>query len=163
MANYPIRPAHPERVCWGCDLYCPRDDLTCGNGSERTPHPIELFGDDWQEWSQSLSAAPDDLASSRVVEALRSVLDPQLGVNIVDLGLLYGVEVSGTLAHITVTLSSRACPLGEQLVAQVSRRVQLLKGIAQVNVSLVWDPPWTADRMSPAARSQLGLPEREPA
>ncbi len=47
----PTNPAHPERVCWGCDKYCRANDLACGNGSERTPHPCELFGDDWHEWA----------------------------------------------------------------------------------------------------------------
>lgn len=47
----PRNPAHPERVCWGCDKYCRANDLACGNGSERTPHPSELFGDDWYEWA----------------------------------------------------------------------------------------------------------------
>ncbi len=46
----PLHPRQPERVCWGCDKYCPADALVCGNGSERTPHPSELFGDDWYEW-----------------------------------------------------------------------------------------------------------------
>jgi len=49
MGNIPVRPAHPERVCWGCDKYCPADDLACGNGTIRTAHPCELFGDDWLE------------------------------------------------------------------------------------------------------------------
>jgi len=52
-------PAHPERICWGCDKYCPADDLACGNGTIRTPHPCELFGDDWFEWSTSRRKAPD--------------------------------------------------------------------------------------------------------
>jgi len=47
--KFPILPAHPERVCWGCDRYCPTDSLACGNGSERTPHLSELFGADWME------------------------------------------------------------------------------------------------------------------
>lgn len=51
MAKIPLAPANPERVCWGCDKYCPAEDLACGNGTIRTPHPIELFGDDWLEWS----------------------------------------------------------------------------------------------------------------
>ena len=46
----PVHPKHPERICWGCDEYCPADSLACGNGTERTPHPIELFGEDWLEW-----------------------------------------------------------------------------------------------------------------
>jgi hypothetical protein len=53
MAGLPLHPKHPERVCWGCDRYCPAHDLTCGNGSERTPHPEEIFGPDWLEWAAS--------------------------------------------------------------------------------------------------------------
>ena len=47
MARIPLHPKHPERICWGCDLYCAADDLRCGNGTIRTQHPVELFGDDW--------------------------------------------------------------------------------------------------------------------
>lgn len=50
MPKFPIHPEHPERICWGCDQYCPADDLRCGNGTIRVPHPVELFGDDWWEW-----------------------------------------------------------------------------------------------------------------
>ena len=57
-----VVPAHPERICWGCDKYCPADDLACGNGTIRTPHPCELFGDDWLEWSHSRRKA------ARVIE-----------------------------------------------------------------------------------------------
>jgi hypothetical protein len=48
--KFPLHPKHPERICWGCDKYCPADALQCGNGSGRTPHPAELLGDDWYEW-----------------------------------------------------------------------------------------------------------------
>jgi len=48
--RFPIKPLHPERVCWGCHRYCAADSLLCGNGSERTQHPAELFGEDWQEF-----------------------------------------------------------------------------------------------------------------
>lgn len=48
--KFPILPAHPERVCWGCDRYCPADSLACGNGTVATLHPSELFGEDWAEW-----------------------------------------------------------------------------------------------------------------
>lgn len=54
--RFPIHPAHPERSCWGCDRYCAADSLICGNGSVRTPHPVELFGDDWAEWGGALPA-----------------------------------------------------------------------------------------------------------
>lgn len=51
--KFPVNPQHPERVCWGCDIYCPAESLNCGNGSERTQHPAELFGADWLDWGKS--------------------------------------------------------------------------------------------------------------
>jgi hypothetical protein len=51
-----LNPPHPERVCWGCDRFCPAADLSCGNGTIRTPHPKELFGDDWLVWSEGAEA-----------------------------------------------------------------------------------------------------------
>lgn len=56
VKKFPILPAHPERICWGCDKYCPADALMCGNGSLATPHPSELFGEDWMSWG--LDAPP---------------------------------------------------------------------------------------------------------
>jgi len=73
--KFPINPAHPERVCWGCDLFCAAKDMRCGNGSDRTMHPVELFGEGWQDWggpAQACAAAvdagqgPPDLNSSAI-------------------------------------------------------------------------------------------------
>jgi len=50
MTRIPLKPKHADRICWGCDKYCPADDLACGNGTIRTLHPAELFGEDWYEW-----------------------------------------------------------------------------------------------------------------
>ena len=61
-ARIPLRPIHPDRVCWGCDKYCPADDLACGNGTIRTLHPIELFGDDWVEWFSKSARIPADIS-----------------------------------------------------------------------------------------------------
>jgi hypothetical protein len=55
---FPIHPANPERLCWGCDKYCAASDMLCGNGSDRTQHPYELFGEDWQSWGSDFQA-PD--------------------------------------------------------------------------------------------------------
>ena len=60
MAAIPINPARPERICWGCERYCPADSLACGNGTIRTLHPVELFGDDWLEWSNKGSPKPGE-------------------------------------------------------------------------------------------------------
>lgn len=51
MPALPLRPRNPERICWGCSRYCPVDDMACGNGTIRAPHPCELFGDDWYLWA----------------------------------------------------------------------------------------------------------------
>jgi hypothetical protein len=61
--KFPVHPKHPERVCWGCDRYCGAEALACGNGSERTPHPVELFGDDWLEWAPGAPPQPGPAAS----------------------------------------------------------------------------------------------------
>ena len=56
--KFPLHPVHPERICWGCDRYCPADAMQCGNGSLATPHPSELFGDDWMDWGPDARPAP---------------------------------------------------------------------------------------------------------
>ncbi len=69
-----LQPRHPERICWGCDKYCPADDLACGNGTIRTPHPVELFGSDWVEWSADSAAEPtaDDRVKAAASSPMRS-------------------------------------------------------------------------------------------
>jgi hypothetical protein len=62
--KFPKAPAHPERICWGCDLYCPANDMRCGNGSDRTQHPAELFGDDWEEWGTAASGQEEHTSMS---------------------------------------------------------------------------------------------------
>lgn len=65
--KFPILPSHPERICWGCDKYCPADSLACGNGSDRTPHLAELFGEDWMDWKPG--APPPSAACEPVAQA----------------------------------------------------------------------------------------------
>lgn len=67
--KFPIVPKHPERICWGCDKFCPADSLACGNGSERTQHPVELFGEDWLEWGLDAPASGDNAAEPAVESA----------------------------------------------------------------------------------------------
>jgi len=62
--KFPLHPANPERICWGCDKYCPADSLICGNGSDRTPHPFELFGEDWHDWGSDYAPEQPDGANS---------------------------------------------------------------------------------------------------
>ena len=69
MKKSVLDPPHPERVCWGCDRYCPADDLVCGNGTIRTPHPSELFGKEWREWAESHERDGDNTRANAAAAA----------------------------------------------------------------------------------------------
>lgn len=69
LKRFPADPPHPERVCWGCDRYCPSKAMACGNGSERTQHPVELFGPDWQAWGLSATEQPSAAAEDQAMPA----------------------------------------------------------------------------------------------
>jgi metal-sulfur cluster biosynthetic enzyme len=97
---------------------------------------------------------PDDDA---VREALRQVDDPEAGMNIVDLGLVYLVSVSGRAVDIEMTMTTAACPMTDMIVEQVRSAVRaIVPDDASVDVRLVWDPPWTPDKMSGVAREHFG-------
>lgn len=97
----------------------------------------------------------------QVREALKEVVDPELFVNVVDLGLIYAVDTSEredkTDVVIEMTLTSPACPAGPQLIQQSKSVLGRLEGVGEVNVKLVMAPPWTPDRMTEEARDQLGI------
>jgi metal-sulfur cluster biosynthetic enzyme len=94
-------------------------------------------------------------------EALRHVVDPEIGVNIVDLGLVYRIEVEDGRVRIAMTMTSPTCPLGEYLKDLVTSAIrQRAPDVLDVDVSLEWEPPWNPDMMSDEARRQLGKGER---
>lgn len=93
-----------------------------------------------------------------VIAALKGVYDPEIPVNIYDLGLIYGVEVEeGGAVRVRMTLTAPACPVAAMLPRQVEERIRALPGVTQAKVDLVWDPPWTPERMSQEARRRLGF------
>ncbi len=94
----------------------------------------------------------------QVRENLKNVYDPEIGINIVDLGLIYDVDVaaSGDVL-VTMTLTSLGCPLGPVIVQEVTGALKDLPGISDVDVKLVWSPPWSPDSMSEEARDELGI------
>jgi metal-sulfur cluster biosynthetic enzyme len=98
---------------------------------------------------------------SQVLEALKNVLDPEMGVNIVDLGLVYGVDIDDRTghAHIDLTLTSPGCPLGPEIIRNIKRELQDLDGIIGVDVDLVWRPLWHPSMMSDDAKDELGYDE----
>ncbi len=92
--------------------------------------------------------------------SLREILDPELGLDVVALGLVYGVDVDGTDLRVRLTMTTPACPLGEQIVRDAEHRLRSIAGVGAVRVDLVWEPPWHPSMMSPAAKDQLGWNRR---
>ena len=104
------------------------------------------------------------VTEDKVLEALKQVIDPELFVNIVDLGLIYEVNIEETPeadgkanVKIDMTMTSPACPAGPQLVGNAKQFVGQLEDVNEVEVKIVMDPPWTPDRMTEDARDQLGI------
>jgi metal-sulfur cluster biosynthetic enzyme len=114
--------------------------------------------------SPSDSAAPKAEASNepppsadQVKMALRKVKDPELNLNIIDLGLVYEVSVDEGDVQIDMTLTSPGCPAGPQIMGDVERAVKAMPGVASVNITLVWEPFWTPDKIEPRVRAYMGL------
>src|SRR6266567_8635611 len=110
--------------------------------------------------TEGLVPDPEQTAALRpqIVAALKTVFDPELPVNIYELGLIYDVIVDrSATVGIRMTLTAPACPAAQSLPADVQRRIAQVPGVADVKVDIVWDPPWDRERMSDAARLQLGL------
>jgi metal-sulfur cluster biosynthetic enzyme len=92
-----------------------------------------------------------------VTDVLREIIDPELGLDFVELGLIYAVEVEGGVVDITYTLTSPGCPIGPQVAEQMDEFVSELDGVTQVNAQMTFTPPWTPDRMSEDAKFALGF------
>jgi len=92
-----------------------------------------------------------------VISALKEIYDPEIPVNIYDLGLIYGVEISGGHATVSMTLTTPHCPVAESMPAEVELRVGAVPGIGDAEVNLVWDPPWDPAKMSDEAKLELGM------
>jgi len=115
--------------------------------------------------SEPASAPPEPLSPDQIqeiekkaIEALQTCYDPEIPVNIYELGLIYEVDVQPTgIVHVRMTLTSPACPAAGSLPPEVRWKVQEIPGVKDAKVEIVWDPPWTKERMSEAARLQLGI------
>jgi FeS assembly SUF system protein len=100
----------------------------------------------------------DAVLQEKVIEALKTVRDPEIPVNLVDLGLIYELQVNkdGTV-YVEMTLTTPSCPVAGALPGQVQQAVASVAGVTDARVKLVWSPPWTKDRMSEEAKLELGL------
>lgn len=124
------------------------------------PHPptepiTEAVGGSGEKPQEPIDPAKVEAA---VIEALQTVYDPEIPVNIYELGLIYGVEVSEDgHAEIRMTLTAPACPVAGALVEEVAEKSGRVEGVSTSHVELVWDPPWTPDNMTDAAKLELGM------
>jgi FeS assembly SUF system protein len=98
------------------------------------------------------------LLRPRIIDALCTVFDPEIPVNIWEMGLVYDIRIDDDRrVHIRMTLTAPACPAAQALPLEVERSVRAVEGVADATVEVVWEPPWSADRMSEAARLALGM------
>jgi metal-sulfur cluster biosynthetic enzyme len=95
--------------------------------------------------------------AEQVTEALKVVVDPELGINVVDLGLIYDVEVEDEVVKVSYTLTSMGCPVGPLIEQQMQQILTTIPGIANVEAQLTFQPPWTPERMSEEARMAMGM------
>jgi FeS assembly SUF system protein len=101
---------------------------------------------------------PREDLREKIVEVLQTCFDPEIPVNIYELGLIYGIDVTPAgEASITMTLTSPMCPVAGSLPIEVETKVRAVEGVTNARVDVVWDPPWTPEKMSEAARLQLNM------
>jgi len=105
--------------------------------------------------SEDVAAPTVTLDQARL--ALRRVKDPELNLNIVDLGLVYDIRVEGAVVTIDMSLTSPGCPSGPQIFGEVEEAVKAIPEVETVTVNLVWSPPWTPERIEPRVRAYLGF------
>ena len=102
-------------------------------------------------------AAPEALTEDQVKLALRRVKDPELNLNILDLGLVYAIRVDGNAVSIDMTLTSPGCPSGPEIMTDAERHLSAIPGVGEVAVNLVWSPFWSPERIEPRVRAYLGF------
>ena len=102
-------------------------------------------------------ASDEELTEERVLEALKNVLDPELGINIVDLGLVYDVRLEDDSVHIVYTLTTMGCPIGPLIEEQMAKMLADVPGVDRVEAEMVLRPPWTPEMMSEEAKAALGF------
>ena len=128
------------------------------------PLPViqESQGEPPSPGTETASLVPDPVRTQElqkpILDAIRTVYDPEIPVNIVELGLIYDVLVDARgVAGIRMTLTAPGCPVAQSLPVEVAQKVKAVPGVSDARVDVVWEPAWTKDRMSEAAKLQLGL------
>jgi metal-sulfur cluster biosynthetic enzyme len=106
----------------------------------------------WKKWMRAMAVTEKD-----ILDALKTVKDPELNLNLVVLGLVYDVEVEDSHVHTRISLTSPMCPVAEEIVHMAEKAILEVEGVESAKVQLTFDPPWTPERIAPLIRSSLGL------
>ena len=141
------RPVHTPRS---------QDDRALRTSPNDDP-PAALTADDASPANADEASGEDALTEDQVKLALRRVKDPELNLNILDLGLVYDIRVDGNAVAIDMTLTSPGCPSGPEIMTDAERHLRALPGVGDVSVNLVWSPFWSPDRIEPRVRAYLGF------
>ena len=104
---------------------------------------------------ETTSAGGVTLDQAKLV--LRRVKDPELNLNIVDLGLIYDIQVNGSDITVDMSLTSPGCPSGPEIMGEAEKELRTVPGVGEVKINLIWSPPWTPDRIEPRVRTYLGF------
>ena len=107
--------------------------------------------------AEAPAGSPPAVSEDQVKLALRRVKDPDLNLNIMDIGLVYTIEIDGSHVKVDMTLTSPACPSGPELMGNAEKEIRTLPGVEKVDVNLVWTPFWTPEKMEPRVRAYLGF------
>jgi metal-sulfur cluster biosynthetic enzyme len=112
---------------------------------------------DSPDGSPSATQAPGTITPDQARLVLRRVKDPELNLNIVDLGLIYDVNVEGNDIRIDMSLTSPGCPSGPEIMGEAEQQLKTIPGVGDVTMNLIWSPPWTPERIEPRVRAYMGF------
>jgi metal-sulfur cluster biosynthetic enzyme len=112
---------------------------------------------DTSDASDALEPTAGGVTLDQARLVLRRVKDPELNLNIVDLGLIYDIQVDGIDINVDMSLTSPGCPSGPEIMGEAEKQLRTVAGVGEVKINLVWSPPWTPDRIEPRVRTYLGF------
>jgi FeS assembly SUF system protein len=144
LTDADVRPAPATEASQAYDESTPRERDYLDGFLAKTPEPLS-------------GTEPGGALYEAVIDALKEIYDPEIPVNIYDLGLVYGLEFAEAHAIVTMTLTTPHCPVAESMPGEVEMRVSAVPGVASAEVNLVWDPPWDPQKMSDEAKLELGM------
>ncbi len=121
------------------------------------PAPVRAAAPESPAAAPGTPSADGAISEDQVKLALRRVKDPELNLNILDLGLIYGIHVDGSDVRIEMSLTSPGCPSGPEIMSDAEAQLKAMPGVGKVEMELVWSPPWSPDRIEPRVRAYLGF------